>query len=99
MNITTIAISNAKGQIVIPKKFRDYLRIKKGGAVNLTLREKYFMVEPILGVVTDTNQSQLFDEILRKTKGTWAGDDWPETEKKRHEFGLAESKKAREEEW
>lgn len=40
-----------------------------------------------------------YQKILAKTKGSWAGDDWEETEKKRRKIEIAATKKAKAATW
>ena len=93
MNLGVITKPNSKGQVVIPKKFRDELGIDEGVFVSVTLKGNAINIVPIEKSVSSKDSRALFIEVLRKTAGAWAGDDWPETEKKRRKIELAASRK------
>lgn len=94
MNIGIITQPNEKGQIVIPKKIRDSLGINKNVPLKVVQRDNGIFLYPIKGYITniDTDKSAYL-KILEKTQGAWAGDDWPETEKRRRKIELAASKR------
>lgn len=92
MNLV-ITQPNSKGQIVIPKKFRDELGIDEEMFLSLSLRGNGIYLTPFEKTVPSKNSRALFVEILKKTAGSWAGDSWPETEKRRRKIELAASKR------
>ncbi|MBI3103498.1 AbrB/MazE/SpoVT family DNA-binding domain-containing protein [Candidatus Daviesbacteria bacterium] len=95
MNIGTIVTPNIKGQIVIPKKIRDDLNISAGQLLNVIVSNGGIHMYPVNEVVTEeekSNKREVFLEILKSTQGAWAGDDWPETEKRRRKIELKASR-------
>ena len=92
MNLV-ITQPNAKGQIVIPKKFRDELDIDNNVQLALSLLGAGIYIRPIKDVVTAENYKKSFTEILEMTRGSWAGDDWPKTAARRRRIELAASKR------
>ena len=92
MNIGIVARPNSKGQIVIPKKFRDELGIEEGVLLNLTLRGNGVYISPIEKTVASSPSREMSFEILKKTAGAWGGDTWEETDEKRHEIEIEASK-------
>lgn len=93
MNIGHIIQPNVKGQIVIPYKMRKSLGIDKDTSLQLTLVGESVVMRPVRSVVTNRDASHAYLEVLRKTAGSWAGDDWPKTEKKRSSIELEATKK------
>ena len=53
MNIGTIVTPMARGQITIPKQFRDKLGITPKTPLNLTLEEDKIVVKPLTKVIAD----------------------------------------------
>lgn len=93
MNIGHITQPNTKGQIVIPYKMRKSLGIDKDTPLQLFQVGEAVMVRPLHSMKTNLQTKEAKLEVLRKTAGSWAGDDWPETEKKMHVVEIAASKK------
>lgn len=82
MNLITVAKPNSKGQIVIPKKFREELKINENTYLNLVLNGKGVLITPLNKWQATSDSNKIFLEILKRTAGTWSGDDWKETEKR-----------------
>lgn len=98
MKIGIITKPNAKGQIVIPKEFRDALGIDSKVLLQLSLRGSGIYIQPIEGVITKEGKESSFVEILRKTQGAWVGDDWEKTRARRRKIELAAARR-RKKEW
>ena len=88
-----ISNTNSKGQIVIPKKFRDKLNINEKVPLTIQLKEDGVTIKPLRKSVTSEENRKLTIEILKSTAGAWAGDNWPETEKRRRKIELAASRR------
>lgn len=100
MKVGIITKPNQKGQIVIPKEYRDALGINEKVPLNIILRDQALFIYPVIDVTTATERrEQDFLEILKKTKGVWAGDSWEETQKKRRKIELEAAKKRRGKKW
>jgi len=98
MKVGTITEPNKKGQIVIPKQFRDALGITDHTLLNLILRGRCIYIYPIKRVVTQEEQEQDLLNVLEKTQGAWADSDWEDYDKKqkaRRKLELREAKKAK----
>ena len=93
MNVGIITQTNVKGQIVIPKKFREKLGIDEKVALNISLRGRGVYITPVEEIFSTDDNRKIFLEILKKTAGTWAGDSWPETAKRRRKIELEASRK------
>ncbi len=93
MNLTTITKPNSKGQIVIPKKFREELKINENVFLNLILRGNGVFITPFGRSVTTSDSKKISLEVLKKTAGAWRGDDWQKTERDRRKTELSASKK------
>lgn len=93
MKIGNIVSPNIKGQIVIPKKIREALGINENVPLNLVVNEGGIYLHPIKEVNQDLETADSFIQILKKTAGAWAGDDWPKTEKRRRRIELEASKR------
>lgn len=83
MKITTISQTNAKGQVVIPKAVRESLGITPQTPLNIVLRGEGIYLYPIREVLTSERGTIPYLEILKKTQGSWKGDSWLKTEKRR----------------
>lgn len=99
MNIGTIVTPTAKGQIVIPYKMRMSLGISADNPLQLSLVGEAIMMQPIRSVITTKDSDAAFRELLQKTAGSWAGDDWPKTEKVSRKLELAAAKKRKAVSW
>lgn len=71
MKSTTISYTNPKGQIVIPKEYRDSLDIDESVALLFKLVGKNIILTPVKSVITESDEENSFFEILRKTRGKW----------------------------
>lgn len=93
MNIGIISQTNEKGQIVIPKKIRDALGINKNVPLNIIQKDRGIYIHAVEIIQSQEEKNKAFLKILEKTQGTWAGDDWPETEKRRRKIELKASRR------
>lgn len=98
MNVGVVTRPNEKGQIVIPKEFRDNLGIDANVLLNLIMRGRGIYVYPISEVVTTIDAESSYLNVLEKTKGTWQKENWSKLRNKRKKLELAASKK-RKQEW
>lgn len=97
MKILNILTPNDKGQIVIPQKVREALGIGPHTPLQLIQLDNSLSITPISDVVTLTTADSSYEEILKKTAGSWAGDTFLKTRAKRKKIELAsttEKKKA-----
>jgi len=95
MQIGFLTQPNTKGQIVIPKKMRDLVGIKPGSYVNIIHQNRGIYIYPVDKIVSSKEREEAFGEILEKTRGLWAGDNWPETEKRRRKIELKATRENR----
>lgn len=93
MIIGEITKPNKKGQIVIPKEFREALSINEEVVLNLVLRGKGIYIYPVESLVLKGEADSAYLNILKKTKGAWAKDTWKETRRKRRKIEIHASKK------
>lgn len=93
MILDTVTKTNAKGQIVIPKKFREALGISRDVLLNLSLKGRGVYITPVEATLSSKDSKLLFLEILNKTAGTWGNDSWPKTKKQRKMLELKASRK------
>lgn len=93
MIVGNIITPNAKGQIVIPQKIRESLGINSETTLQISQVGNSVVLHPVVAVVTKSDDQQNYLEILRKTAGSWSGDDWPETEKRRKKIELKASRR------
>lgn len=99
MNVGTIITPTAKGQIVIPYKMRVSLGISVDNPLHLSLVGETIMMQPVRSIITTKDSNAAFIELLQKTAGSWAGDDWPKTEKKIRKLELAAAKRRKSISW
>ncbi|OHA64439.1 MAG: hypothetical protein A2940_02305 [Candidatus Wildermuthbacteria bacterium RIFCSPLOWO2_01_FULL_48_29] len=93
MKVGKITKASQKGQIVIPKEYRDALSVREGTPLHISLKGQGIYIEPVEGIIHREEGNEAYLKLLEKTKGAWAGDDWEETEKKRRKIELAASKR------
>ena len=93
MNLGIISQPNAKGQVVIPKKYRDELGLDEDTLLQITLQGNGVYIAPLENVSGSADSRKLFAEILKKTAGAWANDSWVKTAVQRKKLELAASKK------
>lgn len=95
MKIGIISQVNQKGQFVIPKVVREKLSIDQNTTLNILVRDDDFVVCPIVRIVgkNESENNMALLDLLKKTQGAWAGDDWKITEKKRIKIELTASQK------
>ncbi|MBU1130369.1 AbrB/MazE/SpoVT family DNA-binding domain-containing protein [Patescibacteria group bacterium] len=104
MNLGIISTPNTKGQIVIPKKYRDKLKINPDTLLNILYQNEGIFIQPLkkLFVSTDQNKQESFLDILEKTQGIWSGENWDKWEKKqkkRRKLELKASQKRKNQTW
>ena len=93
MIVGNIVTPNIKGQIVIPQKIRKSLGISTQTPLQVSQIGNAVVLHPIVEIVTKSDGQQSYMEILRKTAGTWAGDDWPKTRARRRKIELKASQR------
>lgn len=75
MKSTIIAYTNPKGQVVIPKKYRDALKINEDVPLAFTMAGKAIFISPVKSVLTEVETDNSYLSVLERTKGAWG----PET--------------------
>lgn len=98
MKITTITQPNAKGQIVIPKKIRDFLGIDRNSFLKLVTSENALHVYPVDRVETGgTINREMYLKFLKQNRGRWGSATKEELkrEKKLREADLKAVEEAR----
>ncbi|MFV1917422.1 MAG: AbrB/MazE/SpoVT family DNA-binding domain-containing protein [Patescibacteria group bacterium] len=93
MKVGAITKPNSKGQIVIPKEIRDALNINERVYLNLSIRGDGVYMHPIKEIISGEESENSLLDILEKTRGAWAGDSWPKTEKRRRKIELEASRR------
>lgn len=71
----TIGKTYAKGQVIIPKKMRDFLGLKPGKPVSIRLVDKHVEIRPVpddpveflTGIFSDCKEP-MADELLKERK-------------------------------
>ena len=96
MNIGTITTITKKGQVVIPQKIRKSLGMKLNQPIQIIQRGNGVYISPVDSVITKVDYESSYADLLRKTQGAWAGDDWEKTRKKQRKVELAASKRRKE---
>lgn len=93
MNLSTVVTRpNSKGQIVIPKKFRDQLDIDEEVLLSLIIQGNGVFISPLKRSTSTSDSKQIFQEVLKMTAGAWKGDDWDNTEQRRQKIELQAAK-------
>jgi AbrB family looped-hinge helix DNA binding protein len=92
MKIGVITQPNTKGQVVIPKKFRDELGIDSSVQLNMLIRGNGLYIYPITHVISVKKSDNNYSAILQKTKGALP-ENWDTLSKKRRALELSASRK------
>lgn len=71
MKIGIITKANPKGQVVIPKEYREALGMKTDTPLHLTVRGKGLYVQPIREVIIGEESESTYPAVLERTKGKW----------------------------
>lgn len=74
MNLISFTQTNHKGQIVIPKAIRDYLKIEPGDNLQASVQGNSLCLSPIEEVITRVDKENTLADLLQKTKGAWVGE-------------------------
>ncbi len=98
MNLTTIASTNQKGQIVIPYKLRQKLNITTNTKLVIRQQGQAVLLQPIKEVVLRADLEDSYLNLLKKTQGAWQGDSWSNSRKKRKDLEKKASQK-RKKQW
>src|SRR6266536_486665 len=98
MKVGTFTTTNNKGQIVIPKEMREALGINSQVTLNMRVVGNGIYIYPGEEFITKAEAESSYQQLLEKTKGTWADEDWDEVEAKRSKIEL-EASKARKQRW
>lgn len=91
MNLGNIVEPNAKGQIVIPFKIRQALGITPDTPLSILIRGEGVYIQLIKGIITSSDSNKAYLEVLKRTQGSWRGDDWGKTARKRKKIELKAS--------
>lgn len=68
MDIGVIAKTNSKGQIVIPKEYRDELGITEDMNLNIIIEGNSIVLVPVSEVYAEFDTNSAYLQVLRKTK-------------------------------
>lgn len=98
MKIGSFATTNDKGQLVIPKDMRDALGIDSSVTLNLVLAGNGIYVYPVEEFITKSETESSYLQLLGKTMGAWANEDWDKVEQDRTRIEL-EASKSRKNQW
>lgn len=81
MQFITLATSNTKGQVVIPKKIREQLNITPDTILQVGLTANSFVFTPVKSVITLADSDSSYLQILEKTHGSWLEAEKPKKQK------------------
>ena len=97
MKIGEIGKLNKKGQVVIPKKYRDDLGISEDSPLHIVKRGHGVYMYPIKDVVDSSEElnDAAYTQVLKKTQGMWSGDTWEETSAKQADTEKKAAKKGK----
>lgn len=98
MKIGSFTTTNDKGQVVIPKDIRDRLGIDSHVTLNITVAGAGIYIHPVEEFITRAESESSYLQLLEKTKGTWADENWDELRQNRSKTELNASQ-SRKEPW
>ena len=98
MKVGKVTKATGKGQIVIPKEYRDILHVSEGTPLHISLKGQGIYIQPVKEIIHQEERDDSYLKILEKTQGAWAKDAKAIDEqlKQRRKIELAESKKRKE---
>jgi len=91
MKVGFLTKTNTKGQIVIPKSYRDELGINSQAVLNLILRGRGIYIFPVTEVLTKADVETSYLQALEKTQGSWGSKDWSKSRSRRRKLELKAS--------
>ncbi|MFQ5493502.1 MAG: AbrB/MazE/SpoVT family DNA-binding domain-containing protein [Candidatus Dojkabacteria bacterium] len=95
MKSTTIAYTNKKGQLVIPKSYRAALNIDETVPLSIRKMGKGIYLIPVKSVITDIDTEDTYEETLRQTQGAWGGTKEARSKKRALELKASKERKKR----
>lgn len=72
MKVGKITKATEKGQIVIPKEYRDILHVREGTPLHISLKGHGVYIQPVAGIIHQEERDDSYLKILEKTKGSLA---------------------------
>ncbi|OGK16223.1 hypothetical protein A2690_03220 [Candidatus Roizmanbacteria bacterium RIFCSPHIGHO2_01_FULL_39_12b] len=96
MKIGIITSPNEKGQIVIPKAYRDKLSITSEIKLNILLEDNFLSIYPIYTIASKPTiyENDAFLAVLKKTQGAWRkSNKTDKAEIKRNTYEFKETQK------
>ena len=96
MKVGIITQPNAKGQVVIPKEFREALGIKKNISLNMMIRGNGIYIYPVFDVTSAIESEPSYLKILEMTRGEWKGEEGDKARARKRKFEISASKKRKE---
>lgn len=93
MKLVNIVETNQKGQVVIPKNFRDQLGIDPGDSLEITLFDNHLCLAPVTEVITKHSQESSLADLLTKTQGTWGTAHQQADQKRKLELKASDKRK------
>ena len=74
MKLGYFTTTNQKGQVVIPKKIRNELKISANSPLHLIVKGNGIYMHPVKEIINQTGQENSYFAILKKTEGAWGKD-------------------------
>lgn len=72
MKVGKFTSTTSKGQIVIPKEFREALRLVAGTPLHISLGENGIYIQPVESVIPRVGGGESYVSVLERSKGAWA---------------------------
>jgi AbrB family looped-hinge helix DNA binding protein len=95
MKVGKVTKATQKGQIVIPKEYRDALSVREGTPLHITLKGQGIYIQPIHDIIHTEERDESYLEVLERTQGALAkyGKEIDKEMAEKRKIELAESKK------
>ncbi|HEX9722633.1 MAG TPA: AbrB/MazE/SpoVT family DNA-binding domain-containing protein [Candidatus Paceibacterota bacterium] len=95
MKVGKVTKATQKGQIVIPKEYRDILHVSEGTPLHISLKGQGIYIQPVKEIIHQEERDDSYLKILEETKGALAkyGKQIDEETKARRKIELAASKR------
>lgn len=88
MDVGVITQVNTKGQIVIPKKYRELLNLNEGSYVNIFPTNRGIFIEPLNHQSNVSKSKEEFLKILEDSAGSWGSETEEEKQDRKERLKL-----------
>lgn len=100
MKVGKISFANKKGQLVIPKKYRDELGITDETPLHIVKNEAGLLIYPLAEVPVPSAKQwdkKAYEHLLVASQGAWGDEGWQEGEERQRDVELKATREGKKE--